>query len=130
MDNFTLAEDCNIVIGRDFNVIFDPNLNGNGGNPKRKESVKCIDNLCVANDLIDIWRIRNPNVKRFTWRQKTPVIQRRLDFWLVSNGVQEDTDNVDIIPSLKSDHLAIVSSINGIESRPLVPPFGSLIQAC
>ena len=53
MDNFSLAEDCNIVIGCDFNVIFDPNLDGNGGNPKRKESVKCIDNLCLANDLVE-----------------------------------------------------------------------------
>ena len=42
LDNFSLAEDCNIVIGGDFNVIFDPDLDGNGGNPKRKESVKCI----------------------------------------------------------------------------------------
>ena len=88
-DNFSLAEDCNIVIGGDFNVIFDPDMDGNGRNPKRKESVKCIDNLCLANDLFDIWRIRNPNVKRFTWRQKTPVIQRRLDFWLVSNGCRK-----------------------------------------
>ena len=35
------------------------------------------------------------------------MIQRRLDFWLVNNGMQEDIDNVDIIPSLKSDHSAI-----------------------
>ena len=126
MDNFSLAEDCNIVIGGDFNVIFDPDLDGNGGNPKRKESVKCIDNICLANDLIDIWRIRNPNLKHFTWRQKTPVIQRRLDFWLVSNGMQEDIDNVDVIPSLKSDHSAIVLSINGIENRPRGPSFWKL----
>ena len=52
-DNLSLAEDCNIVIGGDFNVILDPDLDGNGGNPKRKESVKCIDNLCLANDLLD-----------------------------------------------------------------------------
>ena len=90
------------------------------------ESVKCIDNICLANDLIDIWRIRNPNLKRFTWRQKTPVIQRRLDFWLVSNGMQEDIDNVDVIPSLKSDHSAIVLSINGIENRPRGPSFWKL----
>ena len=35
-------------------------------------------------------------------------IREELDFWLVSNGMQEDIDNVDVIPSLKSDHLAIV----------------------
>ena len=87
LDNFSLEEDCNIVIGGDFNVIFHPDQDGYGGNPKRKELVKCIDNICLGNDLIDTWRIRNPNVTRFTWRHKTPVIQRRLDFWLVSNGM-------------------------------------------
>jgi len=130
LDNFCLADDCNSVIGGHFIVIFDPDLDGNGGNPKRKESVKCIENICLANDLIDIWRIRNPNVKRFTWRQKTPVIQWRLDFWLVSNGMQEDIDNVDVIPSLKSDHSAIVLSINGTEIRSCGPSFWKLIQAC
>jgi len=126
LDNFCLADDCNIVIGGDFNVIFDPDLDGNGRNPKRKESVKCIENICLANDLIDIWRIRNPNVKRFTWCQKTPVIQRTLDFWLVSNGMQEDIDNVDVIPSLKPDYSAIALSINGIEIRSHGPSFWKL----
>ena len=79
--------------------------------------------MCLTNDLIDIWRTRNPNIKRFTWRQKTPEIQRRLDFGLVSNGMREDIDNVDVIPSLKSDHSAIVLSINGIENRPRGPSF-------
>ena len=47
LDNFSLAEDCNIVFGGDFNVIFEPDLDGNDGNPKRKESVKYIDNICL-----------------------------------------------------------------------------------
>ena len=88
LDNICLTENCDIVIGGDFNVIFDPHLDENGGNPKRKESAKHIEDLCVINDLTDIWRVRNPDLKRFTWRQK--MIQRRLDFWLVSNGMQED----------------------------------------
>ena len=29
-------------------------------------------NICIINDLLDIWRIRNPQEKRFTWHQKTP----------------------------------------------------------
>ena len=70
----------------------------------QKESVKCIYNICLANHLIDIWRIRDPNVKRFTWCQKTSMIQRRLDFWLVSNVcrkispimlMQKDINDVD-----------------------------------
>ena len=40
LDNCCLAEDYDIVTGVDFIVIFDPNLDANGRNPKRKESVK------------------------------------------------------------------------------------------
>ena len=129
LDNFCLEVDCNIVIGGDFNAIFDPDLDGNGGNPKRKESVKNKESICIINDLVDIWRIRNPKKKRFTWCQKTPVIQRRLDYWLVSSGMQKDIDNVDVIPSLKSDHSAIVLSLNGTENGPRGPSHGSLILA-
>jgi len=41
-------------------------------------------------DLIDIWRIHHPEKKSFTWTQKKPFIKRRLDFWLMSNAVQDN----------------------------------------
>ena len=54
--------------------------------------------------IIDIWRVRNPMEKPFTWRQKTPIIQRRLDHWLVNDSLQDSIVSVDIVPSIKSDH--------------------------
>ena len=62
-------------------------------------------------DLVDIRRIRNPTVTRFTWRQKKPIIQRRLDYWLVSDSLQDDIDSVDIKTSIKSDHSAIIDDL-------------------
>ena len=61
-------------------------------------------------DLVDIWRIRNPTVTRFTQRQKKPIIQRRLDYWLVSDSLQDDIDSVDIKTS-KSEHSAIIDDL-------------------
>ena len=87
------------------------------------ESVKEIENICLLWDLVDIWRLRNPEIKRFTWRQKTPLIQRRLDFWLVDNALQEEIDQADIVPSIKSDHSAILLSINGIDEQIRGPSF-------
>ena len=88
-----------------------------------KESAKQIKNICLLRDLVDIWRVRNPEIKRFTWRQKIPLIQRRLGFWLVGNALQEEIDQADIVPSIKSDHSAIVLSINGIEEQIHGPSF-------
>ena len=52
-------------------------------------------------DLVDMWRIRNPNSKKFSWRQKSPIIQRRLDYWLISDLLQDDVVKVDIVTAIK-----------------------------
>ena len=51
------------------------------------------------------------------------MIQRRLDFWLTDNALQEEIEQVSIIPSIKSDHSAILLSINGIEEKSHGPSF-------
>ena len=110
----TLTAECDspTIVGGDFNVILDEVLDGRGGNQKRNESAKYVEELSVEHDLIDIWRIRNPSEARFTWRQKTPIIQRRLDYWLVSDCLQIDIDTVDITTAIKSDHSAITLGMN------------------
>ena len=51
------------------------------------------------------------------------MIQRRLDFWLTDSALQEEIEQVSIIPSVKSDHSAILLSINGIEEKSHGPSF-------
>ena len=53
-----------------------------------------VEDMIIEHDLVDIWRIRNPTDTRFTWRQKSPLIQRRLDYWLIINDLQEDVESV------------------------------------
>ena len=79
--------------------------------------------MYVEHDLIDIWRIHNPTDTRFTWRQKTPIIQRRLDYWLVSDCLQVDIDTVDIITAIKSDHSAITLGMNSLDESLRGPSF-------
>ena len=54
--------------------------------------------------MTDGWRTLNPELERYTWRQKTPNIQCRLDFFLISIGLLNVVNNVDIIYGYKSDH--------------------------
>ena len=91
--------------------------------PQVKESCGKIDDLCSSYDLIDIWRIKNPDVKHLTWRQKNPIIQRCLDFWLISSTVLEEVEDVDIIPAIRTDHSAITMHINGIEETQRGPSY-------
>ena len=55
----------------------------------------------MENDLVDIWKIRNPKNKKFTWRQKNPIIQRLLDYWFISDMLQEDVVKSEIVTSVK-----------------------------
>ena len=56
----------------------------------------------IANDLIDIWRIWNPEKKQFTFSQRNPLIRRRLDFSLISTEIQDDVTITKVIPAVKS----------------------------
>ena len=74
-----------------------------------------LEDIYLYQDLVDLWHCRNPTERRFTWRQKLPIVQLRLDFWLVGDILQEDVESIDIIPSIKSDYCAIIFSIKGID---------------
>ena len=76
-----------------------------------------LEELKFSYDLIDIWRIRKIDKTQYTWRQRKPFVQRRLDSWLVTDCLQEVVEHTDIIPSIKSDHSAITLQIKSIESH-------------
>ena len=108
LDRFDFYPKCKIIIGGDFNIFFDDILDCLSGNPKIKQkSVDIVKDIMLANELTDVWSMRHPGKKRFTWRQPNSTIQRRLDFWLISNSCQEDIYSTDIIPAIKTDHSAI-----------------------
>ena len=104
--------------------MLDSDLDCSGGNPSKKDSVKNIQDLCLDYDLVAIWRRRNPVTKRFTLRQKKPLIQGRLDYWLISDVCQEDIEKPDIISSINSDHWATVLHFNNIDRQKHGPSFG------
>ena len=80
-----------VVLGGDFNVILNPSLDSEGGKPviKKKTIAKLIQ-ITENLDLCDNWRIGNSKRKRFTFRQhhSTSFVQRRLDYFFVSNFLQ------------------------------------------
>lgn len=109
--------DCPIethtIWGGDFNFIFDIDLEAFGGNASLKvNSISTIESINLENDLCDIWRIRNPNSKRYTWRgagqglksKANKYIHRRLDYFFVSDDLQPVVNECEIIPAPSTDH--------------------------
>ena len=69
-------------------------------------------------NLRDIWPIRNPQSKTFTFRQCrfSGILQRRLDYLFISNNVQESAKNVKTLKALSTDHFPLFSSFLNLSS--------------
>ena len=74
-------------------------------------------------DLIDIWRTKNPETKSYTWSQNLPMIFCRLDYWLISNGLQDCIKSTNIIPAINTDHAAIDLVLTDIGKQAKGPGF-------
>ena len=96
-----------IIVG-DFNLVLDVELDRKNtfcNNNKSKEEVEnLIDEFC----LIDLWRARNPQKKEYSWH-KNGAIQKcsRIDFALVSGGLDQKVELIQYLSSIKTDHRAI-----------------------
>ena len=102
-----------IVIGGDFNLVLDVEKDKKGGLAKtHKQSAKIVQNAVAELDLVDIWRAFNPDVRKYSWRRKTPEIHCRLDFFLVNQSVATITKSADIVPGYKTDHSMITLYIS------------------
>ena len=114
-----METDCALLVGGDMNLILEPDKDRKGGNFNRSKTYESVKEVFyyILNEwnLCDIWRRRNPEIKRFTWRQKTPPIHSRLDMWLVSNFIQDFCTEIDIWPSVRSDHSAVIMSLQDID---------------
>ena len=103
-----------IVFGGDFNPSFEAKLEAQPGNPvlKKKSLAKLIQ-MKEKFDFCDIWRIKNPNTKRYTFRQQhsSGYIQRRLDYFFISNVLQESVKNPDALATFLTDHSPIMFSL-------------------
>ena len=99
LTDFSQILDCvddiqnnNIILGGDFNILFDSFPDVQGGKPilERHTLEKTIQ-IKESLNLFDIWRIWNPKTKRLTSPQHhaTGFIKRRFDYLFISNQLQD-----------------------------------------
>ena len=104
-----------IIFGGDFNIIFDSFYDAQGGSPiLKKHTLAKTVQIKEKLNLVDIWRIRNPRTKSFTFRQHhaTGFIQRRLDYFFISNQLQDTVIKTDILATFTSDHSPLIFTLS------------------
>ena len=116
LSNFKCEE---IIIGEDFNLVLDVEKDKRGGLARtHKNALKIIRDFSENLGLTDIWRLLNPEARRYTWRQNQPTIHCRLDFFfLVSESSLCDVTHADILPGFKTDHSMITLNV-ALHSNP------------
>ena len=116
----------NIFIGGDFNACLNPWLDRHS--PRNVTSVTAdpqstaLEKLMKTFDIQDIWRIKNPNLRSYTWCHTGKFQFSRIDFWLSSSHFQDSIESVDIFSSIRSDHSAISLGIS-CKPQPRGPGF-------
>ena len=113
-------------------MFFDQKLESAGGNPiLKKLPVSKLTELKESVNLCDIWQIRNPKSKTCTFQQChfSGILQRRLDYLLISNNMQESAKNVKILTATNhgprtTDHSPLFSSFLNLSNITVV--FGNL----
>ena len=113
------TEISNVIIGGDWNLVLDSHTDcfnyKHVNNPKAQERVEEMINTL---ELTDIWRMLNPELRRYTWRRPTPLQQSRLDFFLITDGVMNNVKGADIEFGYRTDHSMITLDLQfGTESK-------------
>ncbi|MCU7801457.1 MAG: endonuclease/exonuclease/phosphatase family protein, partial [gamma proteobacterium symbiont of Lucinoma myriamae] len=106
-------ENESVIICGDFNLVLDPKLDYYNykhiNNRKARQLV--LDEIEIRN-LKDPFRLLSPLQRRYTWRRKNPLQQARLDFFLVSDDIQQNVIRCNIGISYRSDHSMVTLEIN------------------
>ena len=118
-----------IIIGGDFNcTLTDIDKDGNPFS-RKTPVIQEINNLFNMYELIDIWRQRNPNEEKFTWRNNSFKIQCRLDYSSISRQLVNLTKKCTIAFAPETDHSAIFIHLQSAElKQKKAQVFGNLIS--
>ena len=109
----------NIIVGGDWNCILDMKLDSRNylstiNRPKTRARIK---DFMADNNLVDIFRKLYPNKRAYTWRRWKTIKQGRLDYFLVSEELDNKIKNSSISPGYKSDHSLVTITLRKNEFK-------------
>ena len=97
----------NIIIG-DFNLVLNPILDRNSSMNNNKNAAAQISECMEEFLMEDAWRIRNENVRRYSWYRSTSakIQASRLDFAIISSEILDQVHDTFYMNGVASDHSA------------------------
>ena len=111
--NVKARDDQFIIMGGDFNLVLDENKDGQNRQSSHPQTRKIILDYMEDLNLIDSWRVKNPDKTQFTWYRLQPsAVFSRLDMFITSAELITSTQSCKILPKTRSDHCPVKLSLN------------------
>ena len=102
------------ILGGDFNLVMNPKIDRLNSEYNHERSCKVLKEYCDRSNLVDAWRVLNPEQKRFTWhrlnRNRIPV-SSRIDMLFVNEGMLDCVSRCNIEVGHLTDHSLINMTI-------------------
>ena len=113
--------DKSLICGGDFNMCLNPDLDKFGGRKEKEtEYTNVLFDFIQTFELNDIWRVRNPESKRYSHRQNTKsgMVHSRIDYFLTSVHLGYSIDETKIETGILSDHSILEITIKATGDKP------------
>lgn len=94
----------NVILCGDFNCVLDNELDIVSGERHAERAVSQLNEMFIACDLFDVWRLFNPGIKEFSWSKKNPFIARRIDYVFTCATLFDRTTECCLLSVPFSDH--------------------------
>ena len=106
------------IIGGDFNFVMNANVDSfNYAREYNTNAKRIFVNFINDNDLVDIWRVRNPNKLEYTWSRNNPLKCGRLDMLFINDDLTSSVRDITIKPGYRTDHSLVVMKIQVMEAE-------------
>ena len=74
-------------------------------------------------DLVDIQRVKHPNINKYSYESKALKMRSRIDFFPIAKNLTRYVQKVDIQSSIAPDHRTVYLSLHWIKDTPRGPGF-------
>ena len=106
------------ILGGDFNVEQNVAMDRNSNMTSHKKCQEYLTKLIEEEEMVDIWHVQNPNKKYYTYMHAGQRLNwLRIDYFLISQSLQMQCVDSNIIAAGNTDHSAIEITISTSETK-------------
>ncbi len=108
---FAELSDYELIIGSDMNAILDHKLDKSSKSDSNVQATKALQHLLSDFNLMDVWWLRHPTTKEYTFFSNRHKTFTRIDFIFMSTPLISFVQNIEIKQMTLTDHHAYICQL-------------------